>query len=310
MDRNRIVVLLVALVCVGGLAIAAATVSTPNGGSSGSGPGSGGGDGSGTQGSPPPRDSSSVDISDEYIVLGALVFTVTALIAIVIVARALNLRRFVIFALSFLVVSIAGLLLVWLFLDAVSFGGGGQPPAQPTPTDGGGGSGANGRVPTESPSQRTDLPIALLGVFGMVALLLVTVIYRYSSTDTDVAIDPESGTTDEETDQAGVQAVGQAAGRAADRLDADSENVENTVYQAWREMTDALDVREPKTTTPEEFAEIAIDAGMAPDDVRELTWLFEEVRYGEVTVTEDRERRAREALRRIQAAYAGGDGRE
>jgi hypothetical protein len=43
---------------------------------------------------------------------------------------------------------------------------------------------------------------------------------------------------------------------------------------------------------------------MQPDDVRELTDLFEEVRYGDREVTAERERRATDALRRIEESYA------
>jgi hypothetical protein len=39
-------------------------------------------------------------------------------------------------------------------------------------------------------------------------------------------------------------------------------------------------------------------------DVAELTRLFETIRYGGATPTEERERRAVEALRRIESTYA------
>jgi hypothetical protein len=46
---------------------------------------------------------------------------------------------------------------------------------------------------------------------------------------------------------------------------------------------------------------------MAREDVAELTRLFETTRYGGVAVDEDREQRARSALRRIERTY--GDDR-
>jgi len=70
-------------------------------------------------------------------------------------------------------------------------------------------------------------------------------------------------------------------------------------------MTDHLEVRDPTSSTPAEFATAAVEAGMAREHVDELTELFEAVRYGGADVTEDRERRAVEALRRIEATYAG-----
>jgi hypothetical protein len=42
---------------------------------------------------------------------------------------------------------------------------------------------------------------------------------------------------------------------------------------------------------------------MAPDDVRELTRLFERVRYGGESATAAREERAVQVLRRIESTY-------
>nr|WP_303647699.1 DUF4129 domain-containing protein [Haloarchaeobius sp. HME9146] len=100
-------------------------------------------------------------------------------------------------------------------------------------------------------------------------------------------------------------AIGAAAGRAADRLET-STAVDNEVYRAWREMTTHLDVPEPESSTPAEFAEAAIAAGMTREQVTELTALFEEVRYGGEDPTTDRESRAIEALRAIESAHASG----
>jgi hypothetical protein len=74
-------------------------------------------------------------------------------------------------------------------------------------------------------------------------------------------------------------------------------------------MTGYLDVDSPESSTPAEFADAAVDAGMSDGDVDELTRLFEEVRYGGKDPTDDRESRALAALRRIDSEYAddGGD---
>ncbi len=98
--------------------------------------------------------------------------------------------------------------------------------------------------------------------------------------------------------------IGAAAGAAADRIDADAD-VSNEVFRAWREMTRHLRVDRPAASTPAEFADAAVDAGMDPDDVAELTDLFEAVRYGGQTATDERARRARAALRRIERTYGG-----
>jgi hypothetical protein len=73
----------------------------------------------------------------------------------------------------------------------------------------------------------------------------------------------------------------------------------NEVDQLWLAMVRRLDVDDPETTTPTEFAREAVRAGMDPDGVRTLTGVFEEVRYGDTGVTEDRERRAQDAFRKL-----------
>ena len=108
----------------------------------------------------------------------------------------------------------------------------------------------------------------------------------------------------DEAEDERLEAVGNAAGRVVEQAGAAGGG--NAVYRAWREMTDALEIERPETTTPEEFADEAVAAGMARDDVRELTEIFEAVRYGDADVTEARERRAMDALRRIEDTYGGG----
>jgi len=102
-------------------------------------------------------------------------------------------------------------------------------------------------------------------------------------------------------------AIGEAAGRAADRIEAAEAGAENEVYRAWREMADGVDVGNPRTSTPAEFAAAAVDAGLDPDRVQELTELFEAVRYGDRPVTEEREQRAVAALREIERQHGGDE---
>jgi hypothetical protein len=148
-------------------------------------------------------------------------------------------------------------------------------------------------------------PSLLLGVI-LVVLVVAAVLLLFLATgnageepDREEETPPDPPTPD-------IGAVGRAAGEAADRI-AGEADAGNEVYRAWAEMTDHLAVDGPESSTPAEFAEAAVDAGMAPDDVRELTSLFEEVRYGTVEATEDREERAVAALRRIEAGYAEGE---
>lgn len=137
--------------------------------------------------------------------------------------------------------------------------------------------------------------MALVGAIGLAALLLVL-----GTGDDEREPEPPD---EEESPDVDVAAIGRAAGEAADRIEGDAD-VENEVYRAWSEMTDLLDVPNPAASTPAEFASAAVDAGMAREDVDELTDLFEQVRYGGADPTADRERRAVAALRRIEDAYA------
>ena len=101
-------------------------------------------------------------------------------------------------------------------------------------------------------------------------------------------------------------AVGRAAGRAADRIET-TDDFDNEIYRAWREMTDLLEVPRPESSTPGEFAAAAVAAGMDADDVDELTRLFEDVRYGGEAPTGSMQRRALTILRRIEATYVPDD---
>lgn len=166
-------------------------------------------------------------------------------------------------------------------------------------TDGGGAPGLAGSGET------VTTPTAALGLLLVVAIAgSVVLLIRSAAADQTDPENAESDTTVAEP----ASAVGTVAGEAADRL-ADDADVSNEVYRAWREMTTYLDVDHPRASTPAEFAAAAVDAGMAREDVTELTAVFEEVRYGPGSVTDDQERRAREALRNIEETYADdGDG--
>ncbi|MGM0448913.1 MAG: DUF4129 domain-containing protein [Methanobacteriota archaeon] len=100
-----------------------------------------------------------------------------------------------------------------------------------------------------------------------------------------------------------LDAIGRTAGEAADRIE--SSDADNEVYRAWRDMTDVLDVDRPASSTPAEFATAAVDAGVDEEPVTALTEAFERVRYGGEDATDDRERRAVEALRRIEERHGG-----
>lgn len=97
--------------------------------------------------------------------------------------------------------------------------------------------------------------------------------------------------------------IATAARDAAEEISAESGS-QNGVYRAWVRMTEVLDVEHPETSTPGEFADAALEAGLNQGDVAELTELFEQVRYGTTPVTSAHEQRAEEALRRIEQEHA------
>jgi hypothetical protein len=146
-------------------------------------------------------------------------------------------------------------------------------------------------------------PVLLAAVLGGLLIAMVLVLRRVKDEEDDEK--EETGGTGSTEDDA--VALGEIAGRAADRIEdgpeSADEDAQNEVYRAWREMTRQLDIENAETTTPREFQQRAADAGMASEDVRELTGLFEEVRYGGESATEDREQRAVGVLRRIESTY-------
>ena len=166
----------------------------------------------------------------------------------------------------------------------------------PAGTPGSGGGGGARTVETV-----TQPDVALFLVLGAAVLVAVGLLVAGTGSD-----DPPTETEVPEPSDPDVTAAARAAGAAADRIDA-ADDVANEVFRAWREMTTHLDVDDPETATPAEFADAAVDAGMTRADVAELTEVFEVVRYGGREPTADRVDRAVGALRRIESAYADAD---
>lgn len=175
-------------------------------------------------------------------------------------------------------------------------------PQQPMPEPGNGSifGGGGGGGENADRTRPTPPSVILLLVLGLALLGSVGALLRTRQEDDDEPSEKsESGTAD-------AAAVGRAAGRAADRLEGDTDTG-NEVYRTWREMTELLDVDDPGTSTPGEFAAAAVDAGLGREDVAELTRLFEDVRYGETNPSEEHERRAIAVFRRIEDRYAEDD---
>lgn len=171
----------------------------------------------------------------------------------------------------------------------------------------GGGPGSGLGISTPSPStgaggggiQSLPIPPEAI-VVGLALLTGLAVAMVYTSTRGDETFEPV--TEDEEPD-ADAADFADAAGRAADRIEEANVPVDNAVYRAWVEMTTLLNMPNPESKTPKDFAEEAIEFGLDEDAVSELTELFVEVRYGGES-PENREDRAVEILRDFQAEYS------
>jgi hypothetical protein len=154
--------------------------------------------------------------------------------------------------------------------------------------------GTGGTGPGENPPGPSLLD-RLLNLLPLLVLVLVLVLaYRYRATLAALitgAFDRVEPSTD---------------GSAA-RVDWPSGQPENQVHAAWLRMVSRAGVEAPRRRTPSECAAAAVDAGLDPDGVGTLTAVFEEVRYGEAPVTEERIERAREGLRRLDARVDGGE---
>ncbi|WP_439025785.1 DUF4129 domain-containing protein [Haloarchaeobius sp. DT45] len=151
-----------------------------------------------------------------------------------------------------------------------------------------------------------EVVFLVVALVAVVVLVFVWYAIRSDEEDPEEVEEADEVATNARSPRQRMAAIGAAAGRAADRLET-STAVDNEVYRAWREMTTHLDVPDPESSTPAEFADAAIDAGMTREQVAELTDLFEEVRYGGEDATRDRETRAIDALRTIESAHAGAD---
>ncbi|KDE59322.1 hypothetical protein EL22_23200 [Halostagnicola sp. A56] len=296
MSRNdlalRIGAALAAIVSIG---LVAATIQSPleTGGTGGMGGGEDGGSSIGGQ-SGPESGGGSVPEFFEYLVYALLIVVAIAL------AWYLLFHRRELLGMVAAVVAVAGVLalLAWLFVE---FGADPnlEPPNQSAPSQ----SGQDGGTPGHGEGERTPISIGpLVGVLALITAIFAgaLVLTNRRSDGDELAAREES----EPKDDIEHAAVSEAAGRAATRIEAADDDVDNEVYRAWEEMTDPLEVDRPETSTPGEFADAAIDAGLAREHVTDLTRLFEAVRYGGVETTADMEARAVGVLREIETEYA------
>ncbi len=285
--------LLIAIIAIAAVALAAATLESTvvpeRGGPSG--PGFIGEQGDGglfpsAQSRPPPGFSLNIPFLFEIFVIAAAIAVAISILGMFVYWRE---------TLQLLAAAIALFAIIYVLFELL--GTGALPQESPTGEVGNGsflGGGGGGDVETSQPSPPS---VILLAILSLAFLATAIAIVRARGTPV-----PDTA-EDEHAAGADPAAVGRAAGRAAERLEGEAD-VDNEVYRAWREMTELLDVENPETSTPGEFATAAVEAGLGQSDVAELTRLFEDVRYGPAPPSEPLERRASTVFRRIQDRYA------
>ncbi|WP_436926598.1 DUF4129 domain-containing protein [Halosimplex amylolyticum] len=297
---DRALAAVVVVLCVVALALAASTLAATGGIERG--PGEGSGPGSSDQPQSPPVDSNQtggepLGLNGDWVELLIAAFVVLAIPGVLVLGRSRLLGALL--GIGFFVVLFAVIYFV-SGMDAL------QPVQSPVEnvSEGLQGGGELGSADESSQEQNREMPsVFTFGIIGLALAMAVGLVY-YASAGVDASVDPEPAA---ESDPDDSPAVAEAAGRAADRIDDHEGDASNAVYAAWEEMTTALQVPDPATSTPGEFADTAVAAGMDEARVDDLTDLFERVRYGHEPVTEAHERQAAETLRAIEADYDGVD---
>lgn len=140
-------------------------------------------------------------------------------------------------------------------------------------------------------SDPSNLITTLIGVLLLVVLMTGATILRppagFRSTDRQ----PIAAVS------AVVQDVVSLAGRDGNNAPHSSSYSDNQVYQAWQVFITRVD--ESEDTSPGEAARVAREAGLPPDAIEAIRETFEEVRYGNLSVTESRVDRVQQAIERL-----------
>lgn len=184
--------------------------------------------------------------------------------------------------------AIAGVLVLLLYLLIQNF----------PDLSGGGSTGALGEGAAEGAGSATsstglDLPLLVGAVVLVVVLVIVAVVVGRREDDEE---GPESAAP-VATDEGRVDPVGTGGGSMG-RTAIGSVPADNDVYRTWLALVDAANA-DVRRDSPAEVADRAVDAGVDEGAVREITSLFESVRYGSRATTESTERRARSARERL-----------
>lgn len=146
------------------------------------------------------------------------------------------------------------------------------------------GDGAEGVSETASETGVSIPPVVGVGIVVVVVLLLL--IFARSSGDEEESASQVASDPDEPAPRSG--------GTSPPSADVGRPPADNEVYRAWLSLADAADA-DTRRDTPEEVADRAVEAGVDEAAAREITTLFESVRYGDREAEEHVERRAERA---------------
>ena len=137
------------------------------------------------------------------------------------------------------------------------------------------------------------LPVVMLfgGLFAVAGLLFLIWVWRLWS----------ASRAGESTDEDGGETVlnGGAEDNPDRTDDFEFDTLGNEVYRAWYQIASRVDTNRRRSATSRELARYAVEEGLDPNAVETVTELFETARYGNATVTDEDERRAREAMARL-----------
>lgn len=292
MQRSTVLALIVATLCLFAVAIAAAAIAEPPIDATGIGGGTGGENG-GFFVPADPVDHSIDGIFPAW--MGDLVAIVTAVLLVLgLIAIIRHWRDYLPTAVAFMLIIGAVMLLLALVMQRLERGEDiGLSLRGDTSTIGFG----NGAAI----SNGGELMIAVIIAATIASILLVGAVMMGSGrSSSDIPRENQSQAQPTNSDSAAE--IGRIAGEVANRFDSES-SMENDIFRAWKQMSDLVSRGAPTSKTAGEFATAAIEGGMDPGDVSALTRMFEDVRYGTMPVTPEREHTAIQIFRRIERKY-------
>ncbi|GAB3687656.1 hypothetical protein GCM10028857_20990 [Salinarchaeum chitinilyticum] len=293
METRRLRAGVVLLLAVAALGAAGAAVDSSGGGGSGS-SGTGSGTTSGSGGSqgggfaPMPDEAEPLFPGDVLAMLIGIVAVGGFVVAVVAAVLAIlrwdwdDLLAYVRSRAQTFALFVLGVVAIYALFELLTFSNGGG-------STGDFSSGAEGVSDTAS-ATGVELTAAV-GIAIVIVLLLLLALIARSAEDED---DGAAASVASEPEESGGGTSGVALGGAT----VASPPADNEVYRAWLSLANAANAN-ARQETPEEVADRAVDAGVDEAAAREITSLFESVRYGDREPTSGIEQRAERARAKL-----------